>query len=106
MFDNVDHFNDDHKKSLELYSSLVHLSLNGFGLKNLKHFPKIDTLTSLELRQNHLCGSDLGDLKHLYPHLRKLKVGENPIKSLDVFKVLVITFKITTFRMDFLNYSN
>jgi Leucine-rich repeat (LRR) protein len=88
LFVNVDAFNDDHKKSLELYSSLVHLSLNGFGLKSLKHFPKIATLTSLELRQNHLSGSDFGDLKTLYPNLKKLKVGENPIKSLEVFKVL------------------
>ena len=94
LFENVDSFTDDHKKSLELYSSLVHLSLNGFGLKGLKNFPKIDTLNSLELRQNHLSGSDLGDLKGLYPHLKKLKVGDNPIKSLDVFKTLVINYKL------------
>jgi hypothetical protein len=85
---------------LELYSSLVHLSLNGFGLKSLKHFPKIATLTCLELRQNHLCGSDLGDLKALFPHLKKLKIGENPIKNLDNFKVLVRKiYKILIYRL-------
>jgi len=74
---------------LELYSSLVHLSLNGFGLTSLKCFPKISTLTSLELRQNSLTGSDLGTLNDLFPSLKKLKLGENPIKSLDVLKCLV-----------------
>jgi acidic leucine-rich nuclear phosphoprotein 32 family protein A/C/D len=64
------------------------LSLNGFGLKNIKSFPKIPTLKSLELRQNHITG-DLADLKSLYPELRKLKLGENPIKSLDALKSLV-----------------
>jgi hypothetical protein len=49
-------------------------------------------LASLELRQNQLSGSDLGDLKNLYPRLKKLKIGENPIKSLEVFKVLVTKF--------------
>jgi hypothetical protein len=35
-----------------------------------------------------LTGSDFGDLKTLYPNMYKLKAGENPIKSLDVFKPL------------------
>jgi len=44
----------------------------------------------LEIGHNQLNGSDLADLKELYPKLQKLKIGSNPIKSLDVFKVLVI----------------
>ena len=95
LFENVGSFTDDHKKSLELYSSLVHLSLNGFGLNGLKSFPKIATLTSLELRQNKLNGSDLVELKALFPTLKKLKLGENPIKSIDALKVLVSLFYLT-----------
>jgi hypothetical protein len=66
--------------------------LNGLGLKSLANFPKIDTLEVLEIRQNNLSGSDFEQIKNLYPKLYKLKVGENPIKSLDVFKVLVKSF--------------
>lgn len=48
----------------------------------------------MEIRQNNLSGADFEQIKNLYPKLYKLKVGDNPIKSLDVFKVLVSLFKI------------
>jgi hypothetical protein len=41
----------------------------------------------LEIRENNLDGSDFGEITTLYPNLYKLKVGDNPINSLDVFKV-------------------
>ncbi len=88
LFKNVETFTPEHKKTLELYENLEHLSLNAFGLKSLKNFPKLPNLRVLEIRENKLSGSDLGDLKTLYPGLYKLKVGENPIASLDSFKVL------------------
>jgi len=44
LFNNIAEFTDDHKKTLELYDNLLHLSLNGLGLKTLKNFPKIETL--------------------------------------------------------------
>lgn len=44
LFEGVEQFSNDHKSTLELYKSLVHLSLNGLGLKSLTNFPKIDTL--------------------------------------------------------------
>ena len=43
----------------------------------------------MEIRQNNLSGSDFEKIKNLYPKLYKLKVGENAIKSLDVFKCFV-----------------
>ena len=88
LFNNVSHFSEQNKKDLEKYNNLIHLSLNGFGLESLKNFPKIATLQVLEIRQNALQGNDFAALKDLYPELYKLKVGENPIKNLDVFKVL------------------
>jgi hypothetical protein len=44
LFENIDTFTNDHKKTLEQYKNLVHLSLNGLGLKSLSNFPKIDEL--------------------------------------------------------------
>lgn len=88
LFENVATFSEQNKKDLEKYNNLIHLSLNGFGLESLKNFPKLPSLQVLEIRQNKLNGSDFGALKELYPELYKLKVGENPIKSLDVFKSL------------------
>jgi hypothetical protein len=40
----------------------------------------------LELRQNKLTGSDFAEIARLYPNLYKLKVGQNPIKDLSIFK--------------------
>jgi hypothetical protein len=88
LYTNVESFSTDHKKTLELYNSLIHLSLNGMGLKSLKNFPKIPSLQILEIRQNKLNGSEFGELKNLYPKLYKLKVGENPIDNMNVFKEL------------------
>src|SRR5687768_9471135 len=82
LYTDIESFSTDHKKTLESYNSLIHLSLNGMGLKSLKNFPKIPSLQILEIRQNKLNGSDFGDLKTLYPKLYKLKVGENPIDNL------------------------
>ena len=94
LFENVKTFTEDNKRDLERYTNLVHLSLNGFGLESLKNFPKIPTLQVLELRSNHLTGADFGKLKELYPELYKLKVGENPIKDVSVFKGLnLVTLK-------------
>lgn len=88
LYSGIEEFSNDHKKTLELYNSLLNLSLNALGLKSLKNFPKIPELRILEIRGNSLNGNDLKDLKALYPNLYKLKLGENPIKSLDVFKPL------------------
>jgi hypothetical protein len=85
LFTDIEAFTSEHKRTLELYNNLVHLSLNGLGLKSLKNFPKIPCLQVLELRNNHLTGSDFADLKSYFPTLYKLKVGDNPIRNLDVF---------------------
>merc|ERR1712032_298711 len=71
LFSNISEFTSDHKNTLELYTNLLHLSLNGMGLKNLNNFPKIETLEVLEIIQ--------------------IESRENPIKSLDVFKCFAYT---------------
>lgn len=88
IFENITHFSESNKKDLEKYTNLIHLSLNGFGLESLKNFPSIQSLQVLELRGNKLDGSDFKSIHSLFPELYKLKVGDNPIKSIDVFKVL------------------
>ena len=88
IFENVTQFTESNKKDLEKYTNLIHLSLNGFGLVNLKNFPTIPSLQVLELRGNKLDGSDFASIITHFPELYKLKVGDNPIKSIDVFKAL------------------
>ena len=58
---NLDRFKDDikslqpyHKEGLELYSNLIHLSLNNIGLENLSNFPEIKCLMILSLKENKL----------------------------------------------------
>lgn len=99
IFDSISSFSEANKKDLEKYTNLIHLSLNGFGLESLKNFPKLANLQVLEIRANNLNGSDFDEIPKLYPNLYKLKVGENPIKSLDVFKVLNNT-SVTKLEMD------
>lgn len=41
----------------------------------------------MEIRQNQLDGHDFAQIKTLFPNLYKLKVGENPIKSVSTFKI-------------------
>lgn len=88
IFEDVSSLTESNKKDFEKYSNLVHLSLNGFGLKSLDNFPKLSELSVLELRGNQLTGKDLGVLVKLYPKLYKLKVGDNPISSINVFDCL------------------
>lgn len=88
LFEGITNFSEQNKKDLEKYNNLVHLSLNGFGLQSLKNFPKLPTLQVLEIRQNQLSGNDFKDITELYPELYKLKVGDNPIESIEVFKSL------------------
>jgi len=38
----VDKFTEEHKKTLEKYSSLIHLTLNDIGLESLENFPKLN----------------------------------------------------------------
>lgn len=87
VLDNFATFTESNKKDLEKYSNLVHLSLNGKGIESLKNFPKLENLQVLELRGNNLNGNDLSEITNLYPNLYKLKLGENPIKDISVFKV-------------------
>lgn len=37
----VDKFSEEHKTTLEKYSSLIHLTLNNVGLKSLENFPHL-----------------------------------------------------------------
>ena len=37
----MEEFTDDHKKALESYSSLIHLTLNSIGLTSLRNFPNL-----------------------------------------------------------------
>jgi len=88
IFENIESFTEQNKKDLELYKNLVHLSLNGFGLKSLKNLPVLPELSILELRGNHLNGKGLEVLHSLYPKMYKLKLGENPISSVSELKSL------------------
>lgn len=88
VFTNIVEFSESNKVDLESYTSLIYLSMNGFGLRNLNNFPNIETLQVLEIRGNKLDGSDLESINSCFPNLYKLKLGDNPIKSYEVFRKL------------------
>jgi hypothetical protein len=52
LFENIGTLTNDHKKTLELYKNLVHLSLNGLGLKALTNFPKLPNLQIVKFKLN------------------------------------------------------
>lgn len=86
MLNDITSLNEDHKQTLEKYCNLVRLSLGNLGLTSLDNFPKITNLYALEINQNLLTGKDFGKIVELYPNLHKLKVSNNIIESIDMFK--------------------
>ena len=40
----ADKLTEDHKNTLEKYTSLIHLTLNSIGLTSLENFPKLENL--------------------------------------------------------------
>ena len=74
--DNIKSFNLDQKESLELYTKLIHLSLNNIGLENLSNLPNIKGLMYLSLKNNKLnCLDEL--------QLKKIEVKDNPFSRND-----------------------
>ena len=88
LFKDCDELTEEHKVALEQYSNLIHLSINGLGLKTLKNFPCIPNLYILQVKNNKLSGEDFDEILKLYPGLYKLKVSNNLIKSINVFAPL------------------
>ena len=86
LYKDLPMFSLDQKKSLEQYTSLMHLSLNNLGLVKLDNFPSLLGRQILELNNNQLKGNDLRLIAHLYPNLYKIKLSNNLIESVDVFK--------------------
>lgn len=78
---------DDHKATLEEYTDLKHLSLNGFGLACLKNLPLLPSVVNLELRENLLTGEDFDLILKAFPKILKLKLGGNLIKNFEYFNV-------------------
>ena len=79
---------EEHKKTLEKYSSLVHLTISNGILESLENFPKLPKLEILELHNNSLTGEDLKEVVTRCSNLYKIDLSENKIESLDVFDVL------------------
>ncbi len=44
LFESMGAFTAEHKRTLESYKNLVHLSLNKLGLKSIANFPKLENL--------------------------------------------------------------
>lgn len=103
---NVDKFTEEHKTTLEKYSSLIHLTLNSVGLTSLENFPQLNDaqivsnkynyflqlshiyFIQIELNDNKLNGDDLEILVQQCPNLYKIKLEKNNIDNLDKLKCL------------------
>jgi hypothetical protein len=49
----VEEFTEEHKETLEKYTSLIHLTLNEIGLNSLKNFPKLDKAQIVSNKNNN-----------------------------------------------------
>ena len=81
-------FTEEHKRVLEHYNNLVHLSMNDLGLEQLDNFPKLPLLETLELSNNKLKCEDLNLIVPLYPKLYKIKLSHNTIEKKEVLTLL------------------
>ena len=90
---------EDHKKTLEKYTSLIHLTLNQIGLTSLENFPFLKNTQivsslffikffQIELNENQLKGDDLEILLKNCPSLYKIKLEHNLIDNFDNLKCL------------------
>ena len=90
---------EDHKNTLEKYTSLIHLTLNLVGLESLENFPKLEEAQivskpinyfnyQIELNENKLKGDDLEILLKNCPKLYKIKLEKNLIDNIDNLKCL------------------
>ena len=90
---------EDHKKTLEKYTSLIHLTLNQIGLTSLENFPFLKNTQivsslffikffQIELNENKLKGDDLEILLKNCPSLYKIKLEHNLIDNFDNLKCL------------------
>ena len=81
-------FTEEHKKVLEHYNNLVHLSMNDLGLEQFDNFPKLPLLETLELSNNKLKCEDLNLIVSLYPKLYKIKLSHNKIEKKELLTPL------------------
>jgi len=57
LYKNIGNFTSEHKKTLEAYNNLIHLSLNDLGLKSLSNFPKLEQLQIVNLFLTFIVGN-------------------------------------------------
>lgn len=87
LFSDIASLTSEHKRVLEKYKDLKHLSLNCFGLEKLNNLPYLPSLLTLELRENLIDGKDFNLIVNSFPNLYKLKLGSNIIENIDLFDV-------------------
>lgn len=85
LFNNIPNLTLEHKRVLEKYKDLKHLSLNCFGLEKLNNLPYLPSLMILELRENLIDGNDFNLIVESFPNIHKLKLGSNLIENIDSF---------------------
>ena len=47
----MEKFTEDHKKALESYTSLIHLTLNSIGLTSLDNFPNLKAAQIVRIKK-------------------------------------------------------
>lgn len=87
---------------LKKFKHLTKLSLNQTGLQSLENLPSIESLSVLELTDNHLNSVEM--LKYIvtnYPNLRKLEIGGNHFKNIKDFEELKALSKLEKLGVQF-----
>lgn len=95
-------FKPEDCEMLKKFKNLTKLTLNQTGLQSLENLPSIESLSVLELTDNHLNNVEM--LKYIvknYPNLRKLQIGGNHFKNIKDFEELKGLSKLEKLGVEF-----
>lgn len=76
----IERISADDKAYLEQFVKLEEISLINCALQTIENFPKIETLSKVELSDNFLKGSELSHLMS-NKNIQNLKLGNNKIAT-------------------------
>lgn len=95
----IERISADDKAYLEQFVKLEEISLINCALQTIENFPKIETLSKVELSDNFLKGSELSHLM-INKNIQNLKLGNNKIAAVSELQCLSEMTKLVNLDLD------